>query len=181
MRLSRSSVSKFRNLLDVVASATGEAAALAGFLQRLRRSNPSTLPLYVVHGYASNGAAHKMVQAVGGLSIGTPFCSAPLDFDIVFEARRGGGLAMLLSDKALSRATDNMRSRASPGRKRGHRNFWEIEDHFVEREPSGELSMPLQLALYRSMMDSIQASVEAGFGPGRTIVSETSSLPFLAV
>jgi hypothetical protein len=186
MRLSASSVDCLLEALDHAASPTREATSLASFIRDLprRRTSSADLPPRLVHGVASNGAAHKMVQAVGGLSIGTPFSTTPLGFDVIFQARHGGRLAMLVSDKALSRMKFEMQNRAAAYGAVGDRNFWEIRDPSTAGsadEAWREPSLPLQLALYPSVMKEVLASLDAGFGPGPTIVSETSPLPFLAV
>jgi hypothetical protein len=186
MRLSASSMDRLIEVLDSAASPMREAASLAVFLRDLPRRPPRSadFPLHLVHGFASNGAAHKMVQAVGGLSVGTPFCSASPGFDIIFQARRGGQLAMLVSDKALSRMTSEMQERATAYGILTERNFWEIREPskgVSANEACDEPSLPLQLALYPSVMKKVFASLEAGFGPSSTIVSETSPLPFLAL
>lgn len=188
MRLSAKSVDRLAEVLDRVASPPGEAASFASFLRGLPRrpaAAANDVPR-LVHGIASNGAAHKMVQAVGGLSIGMPSAGSTLEFDVVFQARPGGRLVMLVSDKALSLMTSGMQARAAPYGVVGGRNFWAIRESSGEKGARaegawGEPSLALQLALYPSALKKILASLDAAFGPGSTIVSETSPLPFLAV
>jgi hypothetical protein len=138
-------------------------------------------PLIVVHGAATIGAAHALAHAGGGLSVAAPFCSAPLEFDAVFEARAGGDPVLLVSRKALSRLRPEHRRAARPFGRIGRRKFWQVRGRRKKEEASFdwvEAALPLQLALYDSTIRSIFDQLDASFGPSRTILSETSALPF---
>lgn len=183
-RLNSGSVDKLRETLDLLASSERATRDLQAFLLGLAERNDgetSERPLFLVHGYATNGAAHKMVQAVGGLSVASPFCPAPLDFDIVFQMRPGQSVAMLVSDKGLSRMRPQSKSSAVVHGQVGKRNFWEIREPSKVASDLGAWSDPslsLQLALYPSVMAALRASLDANFGSGRVIISENSTVPF---
>jgi hypothetical protein len=171
--------------LEEIASPQAEARSLVDFLgaveARRRPRAERSAPLIVVHGAATTGAAHALAQAGGGLSVAAPFCSAPLEFDAVFEARAGGDPVLLVSRKALSRLRPEQRRAAAPFGRIGRRKFWQVGGRRKKEEASfdwAEPALPLQLALYDSTMRSIFDQLDASFGPGRTILSETSPLPF---
>lgn len=185
MRHGAKDSASFSDAVDSLGSSASEGARLACFLRELPNNDLESQAkrpgLYLVHGFATNGAAHKMAQAVGGLSVKTPFCSDELSFDVVFEVRLGGGLAMLVSDKALGVLNPHFRQRATPSGGKGTRNFWIIQadsktEYSTETIPNP--SLPLLLSLYPSAMRTIIRQLEAGFGPGLAIVSETSPFPF---
>lgn len=188
MRLGPATIERFRAAIDDVASPLRETEALRSFLLGLagetNRRNSTGL-LHLVHGYATNGAAHKMVQSVGGLSVGSPFCPAPLDFDIIFQMRPGREVAMLVSDKALSCMRPELRARAAVFGPIRSRNFWEVQqDGAIGGAPGKawhEPSLSLQLALYPSVMKAIGKALQTYFGTGPTIISENSTLPFEVV
>ena len=183
LRMRPDRLDTFAAKIEQLASAQREADALVSFLRSLDpkvRDGPS--PIYLVNGVATNGTAHKMVQAVGGLSVATPFCGAPLSFDVVFENRPGRDVAMLVSDKALARLQPSIQRRATPYGSLAERNFWEVSAGGASDDgetPLANASLPLQLALYPSMMRSVLAALDEGFGPGAAIISENSPLPFI--
>lgn len=167
-----------------IASANREAGAFGEFLRKMDETENrfGEAPVYLVHGYATNSGAHKMTQKAGGLSIASPFCTARLTFDVVFRVRPGGHLAMLLSDKALTRLLPEERATAEPCGEVEGRAFWELappppED--VESEWTNP-SLSLQLALYPRVMRTIRNKLKESFGSGRVLVSESSPLPFEA-
>lgn len=183
LRLAPDTVGAFRTAIDVLASAEHEAEAFAQFLEQLpsRIAADESAALFLIHGHSTNGAAHKMVQAVGGLSVASPFCSVPLDFDVVFQARPGRGVAMLVSDKGLSRMRPDRRAEAAAFGAIGKRNFWEIAEGSNARSARlawTDPSLSLQLALYPSVMRKVLDDLEANFGAGCAIISEYSTLPF---
>src|SRR5579884_1028465 len=185
MRLAPETIELLLRKVDQIASAQREAESLIDFFEKLKSdAAPAerSPQIFLVNGVATNGTAHKMVQAVGGLSVATPFSTAPLNYDIVFHNRPGHGLAMLVSDKALSRLRPEMQRRAAPFGPLSGRNFWEVagSQPIAEVDPRPkDVSLSLRLALYPQMMQSILAALEDGFGAGATIVSETSPLPFM--
>ncbi len=185
-RLAPETLGQFNQSIDALASPAREAEGLTDFLERLpprRDGRDPNAPLFLIHGYATNGAAHKMVQAVGGLSVASPFCPAPLDFDIIFQARPGLEVAMLVSDKSFSRMRPEARARAAVFGPIGRRNFWEFRDDrdgLAKQEAWEDLSLSLQFALYPSVMRTILDDLAAQFSPGFALISENSTLPFYA-
>jgi hypothetical protein len=171
--------------LQEIASPAAEACSLTDFLSSVERGRGTrtdrSAPLIVVHGAATTGAAHALVQGGGGLSVATPFCSAPLEFDAVFKTRAGGDPVFLVSRKALSRLRPDQRRAAAPFGRIGRRKFWQVGGRRNKDEASfdwAEPGLPLHLALYDATIASIFDQLDAGFGPGRVILSETSPLPF---
>jgi hypothetical protein len=87
----------------------------------------------------------------------------------------------LVSRKALSRLRPDQRRAAAPFGRIGRRKFWQVGGRRNKDEASfdwAEPGLPLHLALYDATIASIFDQLDAGFGPGRVILSETSPLPF---
>jgi hypothetical protein len=185
MRLSDNSIDRFRERVDTLASPDREASALVAFFKGLDPSANAVAeaaPLYLIHGFATTEPAHALSKTLGGFSVGSPFCTANLDFDVIFRARPGDEPEMRVSDRTLPRLRAEFRSRAADPKQMGSTKFWAIPR--CGGEPSApawtDMSVPLQLALYPSTMKLIQERLEEGFGAGRFIFSETSPLPFHA-
>ena len=182
LRLAPVTLGEFRAAIDGLASPERETEEFALFLEQLAPPRAADSgPLFLIHGYSTNGAAHKMVQAVGGLSVASPFCPAPLDYDIVFQARPGREVVMLVSDKGLARMRPERRARAVSFGPIGKRNFWQVRDGDAAsfgQEAWTDPSLSLQLALYPSVMERVLEELTANFGPGCAMISENSALPF---
>lgn len=184
MRYGAATVPAFQAAVDRLASPRRERESLRSFLLGLPSRggyDQSGTSICLVHGHVTNGAAHKMVQSVGGLSVASPFCSVSLDFDVMFEIRPGLNVAMLVSDKGLSRMRPEARARATSFGPVGGRNFWEVGARGGEpadRQAWSNAALSLRLALYPSVMESIRDALTANFGDVRTIISENSQLPF---
>jgi len=183
MRLSADRFEEFRARIDAEASPEGVASALATFLLGLGDKKPlPPTPLYLIHGFGTTAAAHKMVQTLGGLSICTPFCTAGLDFDVIFEVRTGREVAMLVSDSVRQHLRSEYGVRALR-RQIGKRRFWELASIASSENPTSGwtgMSLPLQLALYPSIMRAVSERLDDSFGPGKHILSEVSPWPFEA-
>lgn len=183
LRLGIHSVEELRSTVSNVASPSNEAASLANFLAGLlkapRAPAPRSEPLVLVHGAATSATAHALVQSAGGLSIGTPFCTVPLEFDAMFTARAGSAPVLIVSRRALSRVAPALRRSAKRIGRIGRRKFWQLGDDSGEATFDWtEPQLALQIALYEPMMRSIFDQLDTAFGSGRKILSENSSLPF---
>jgi len=179
LRLRPETLGTFAAAIETYASAQTEATRLLTFLSGL---NPRTVEgpqLALVHGHSTNGAAHKLVQAAGGLSVASPACSAELGFDLIF-GQAAGRLTMFISAKA--------RRRLSPERQEDFRPAGTINGRkFFAKAFSGEPprlaeqrnpSFVFQLATYSDYAERIAAEITGTFGECRIIYSETSPLPF---
>lgn len=169
-------------LLGEFADAETEAARLSGFLATLTHPDPQEGPLALVHGHASNGAAHKIVQAAGGLSVASPYSTAPLGYDVVFRAG-AEGLAMFVSEKAAKRLSQAAQNGIRPAEPINNRRFFEVlasgpTGRSARADLSAELPLPLQLATYRQSMIQIRRKMTEAFGACRILLSEHSPLPF---
>lgn len=184
LRLSSRSIATLRERLDATASPSREAAGLASFLRDIvqspTRGAHAEQPLYLVHGIVTTPAVHNLVRQVGGLSVGSPFCTRMFDFDVLFEAKRGKRLAMLLSETAMARLSPAYRKRLMPRGRTSGQKYWEVMDgSAVSKDEVAEpRSLSLQLALYPSVMRAIAERLDQAFGSGRTLYSEDSGLPF---
>jgi hypothetical protein len=185
MKLSPPKIGKYRAMIDSIASPEREAAALARFLGGLKPVVPKKVgPLALVHGQATNGAAHKAVRALQGLSVGSPYCAARLGFDVMFRPARDR-LIMLVSDHAAKQLLPNVRSSIQPAQNVSERNLWTVPEDgkpgvglAIEGPEWHSASLPFQISTYRATMARIGERMEAAFGPCRLFISESSQLPF---
>ncbi|HET6940738.1 MAG TPA: hypothetical protein VFH89_01115, partial [Sphingomicrobium sp.] len=180
MRHAPKSIEQFESAVDDLASAKAEAAGLAAFLSRqnaTKAGGAGTLAL--VHGFAINGPAHKLVQSLGGLSVASPYCTGDLAFDVIFQ-REAGGFGMLVSDEALPRLVPGTRRKVREYTSVPGRRFWKIPggpDRQTGEGGASDREVPVNLATYATSMKSIGAHMSNAFGPCRLFLSETSALP----
>jgi hypothetical protein len=187
MRLSAHTVGEYLRASDALANAKTEAAKFATFLSRLReqlQTRPS-LPVALVHGFGTRGEAHHLIRSVNGLSVASPYCSAPLDFDIVFEGE-ADAVEMLVSAAASARLLPQVRKYAKRDRI-GGRRFLRVSTSAgrwhsrpASRQQSHNEPIAYQLATYSETMRAIERQLQGILGPTRVIFSETSALPFRA-
>jgi hypothetical protein len=181
MRLSSKRLPVYRRLMNKLASPDGEASRLVEFLAGIERGAPHDGRLVVMHGHSTSGAAHKLVQRVGGLSVASPSCMTGLAFDVVFKAT-AAGLAMQVSGKAVRRVRPVLGKLVpvSDGPGGSSLEMTDARSTAPSRAAfrSDELPVPFQLAAYRSWMDEMRTRITSAFGPCRFIVSEMSPLPF---
>ena len=184
LRLSPRSVGQFLKAgLDVWANAAIEASRLATFLKGLTPSDDRPQGMVsLIHGFGSRAETHAMVKRVNGLSVASPYCAAPLEFDVIF---RGGvpNAQMLVSRQAAERLLPHARRYLKDREKIGGREFLRVEDGASRAATalgSASDTIPLMLATYESTMRDIEDRIVRAFGPSRTILSETSQLPVSA-
>jgi hypothetical protein len=180
MRHAPGSTEQFKRAIDDLASAKAEAAGLATFLagRNARKAGAGTT-LALVHGFAVNGTAHKLVQSLGGLSVASPYCTGDFAFDVIFQ-KEPGGLGMLVSDEALPRLAAGTRRKLRDNTSISGRRFWAVPDRREPRTGAGGASareVPVRLATYATSMKSIGAQMSDAFGPCRLFLSESSVLP----
>ena len=182
MRLSAEAFDDARTVLKQLASPEVEAEALAEFLKCQTPPAPrQALPPVLIHGHSTRAEAHRTVQALGGLSVASPFCAAPLDFDVLFRGD-AAGLRMFVSRRASARLLP-----ASRRRVKGHITV-RGEDYLELAQSKGGvrrtsamdnrdgLRIAVQLALYGKWMSELEERMAAAFGPSRIFHSETSPL-----
>lgn len=186
MKNSLKDVERFKATMRAIASAETEAASLAEFFKSLRpaEKDAATGPLILVHGQSTNGAAHKAVHAMGGISVASPYCPAQLGFDVIFRGAPGE-LVMLVSDKTAKSLVPSFRDRLKEEIRISEKKYWRVSGN---GRPSGrdslpgeswhEAPLPFQLASYRHAIGQIRESIAEAFGPSRVILSENSQLPF---
>jgi hypothetical protein len=177
LRFSSQTMSQYRTKIGLFASAAREAERLGEFLGSLKpQARRRLFPLSVVHGQSTRVEIHRLVRAVSGLSVASPYTSAGFDFDVLF---RGGptGLQMLVSRTASRSLLPHVRHQS----KRVGDYLCLAETDCDLRVPEvGEWSkepVPFQLATYSETMEQIQRRLANAFGVGRMIISETSPLP----
>jgi hypothetical protein len=181
LRLSAARMPQYRAAMEAFASSGREASRLTEFLSRVGASEARPTPLVLLHGQATNGAAHKSVEAVGGLSVATPYCTAPLHFDVIFEGA-ARGLKMLVAQEVSQRLQPELKVKTVPAAAIRGKPFVEVNDGQDSLMATasgnwGQAPLPFQLATYADTMREIRARTVAAFGPCRFIVSEMSQLP----
>ena len=184
LRFSAERVGVYRDLLEKFADAEIKAAGLVDFLASLTRPQQPDGPLTLVHGHATNGAAHKMVQAAGGISVASPYSTVALGYDVVFRDG-AGGLSMFVSEKAARRLSPDAQRRLKPAGSINDRPFLEVvakgsSSRGSKADVSVDMPLPMQLATYRLSMSEIRRNMTETFGAGRILLSEQSPLPFPA-
>lgn len=184
MRLSSGSLDALHLSIETLSSAEVESRALTQFLGSLDIGKRDTSPLVaLVHGRETNGATHKMVHSIQGLSVASPFCATKLGYDVVFR-NEGARMVMLISEKAVSRLTREHRDRLSRPRKGLDSKYLELSDEEHGKVASYDPitwrtpSISQQIATYDRTMNCIRSRLESAFGQCRVLVSENFSLPF---
>jgi hypothetical protein len=180
MRFSAAAMGEYRHKMESLASAMTEAEALAHFLGGISSQASGRRPslLKLVHGQSTRMEAHKLARSVSALSVASPFCTAAFEFDVVFRGA-SNGLEMLVSRAAAERLRPDLRHRL----KRSGRYF-RVDRGGDEPESGARAAdwstapVGFQLARYSSTMKQIEETLADSFGPGRTIFSEVSPLPF---
>jgi len=182
LRLSPDSLCNFKETLERVSDPAAEARKLSDFLSSLPAVQIRPLAVVLVHGFATRSEADSMAKRVRGLSVASPYCTAPLDFDVVFRGRLPN-TQMLVSRDAAIRLVPRARRLLKGREKIRGRDFFRIHGAPGGRPANTGFEVdqiPLALATYSTTMGEIERRMVQAFGPCRTIVSETSSLPFLA-
>jgi hypothetical protein len=184
--LSDRTLEHFREKVELLASAQVESRKLAAFLAEVSR--PTTKHsgvLALIHGHSTRTDAHQFIRSHNGLSVSSPYCSAPLEFDVIFRGV-GPKLEMLLSSSSWARLLPHARKRVRRTPRTGpiskERYFWlpgpgrKGAAPNLSREHTEPL--PLQLATYAPVMSECVRRIADAFGPCRAIVSEMAPFPF---
>lgn len=109
MALREASVPAFTRLLADVASPAAEGDNLVAFLDRIKPGAPDaetidmTRPLAaVIHGSVSSWRVHRLAKRLSVLSVASPYCALPLDWDVSFSSPTGEkGPEILLSGRCM--------------------------------------------------------------------------------
>lgn len=185
LRHSTARVDEYARRMDEIASPSNEAARIAEFLEGLTPVPAAgDLPLVIIHGQATNGAAHKSVKALKGLSVASPYCAAAMSFDVLFRGEPDR-LVMLVSDSAAARLNPRMRDRATASIALSDKKFRVVAEPGQSGSESARLregwhnaALSYQIGTYGPTMARMREQLEQAFGPCRIIVSESSQLPF---
>jgi hypothetical protein len=182
MRLDGNNLAALDEQLEVVAGARKEAARLFDFLHRTG-STPSRQgsrqPLFVIHGLGTLETVHKLQQLRGGLSVASPFCLAELNFDVRFRLNPEQGLTMLVAERARKWLHREAQAAFPWSEYSGRSRMWSDRPR---PDPSGgsasRVPPPgLAVALAPGLLQQMRLQLEAAFGSGLIVVSETSNLP----
>lgn len=188
LRLSDDTVGQYRRIVQRVASPKNEAARLARFLSGVKlQSETRSLPIALIHGHSTHPDSHHLVRAINGFSVASPYCAAPLEFDVVFRGTCAG-LHMFVSRGAARRLLPDMRSKlklSEAGVLKGYLHLSDKAEPPREKSPGmsewSKAEAPFQLATYESAMADIEHRMTEAFGKCRIVISERSTLPFPAL
>jgi hypothetical protein len=187
LRFSPGTMDIYRDRIRAAADAGREAAKLADFLSVLIPKNREvTLPLSVVHGFGTRNDTHDLVKTLGGLSVASPSCTAPLDFDVLFQGD-GASIDMMVSGEASRRLRPGFRGKLKRGpRIRGRKYEIVVSDAFappIRLRADGQQgpSAAYELAGYPAVLGAIEQRMKDAFGRCEIIVSDSSNLPFSIV
>ena len=184
VRFANGAIEDFRTALERVASPEAEARHLGSFLGELVPCAPKErVPLTLVHGHNTRTEAHKMVRSLDGLSVASPFCTAPLDFDVLFHPSPTG-IIMFVSRRASMRLLSHVQRRLRGKIEVRGEAYLQVPDLAAGRPlrrhaaPNNGEQLPIafQVATYELWMREVAHRLQAGFGPSRVIYSETSPL-----
>jgi hypothetical protein len=184
LRLSATTLNGYREKLDAFGSARAEVRKLVTFVGGLKeRVKKRSLPVSLIHGHSTRPDSHSLAQAIGGFSVASPYCAAALDFDVIFRGD-STGVDMLVSPAASRRLLPDARARLKGRERIQKRAYLRMSEGphcgrstLNPAHPPNE-PIPVQLASYGHTMHAIERRMTDAFGPCRTIVSETSQLPF---
>jgi hypothetical protein len=184
LRFGARNLHRYRQLMVPLGDAEVEAGRLHRFLAPLTAAvdRPEGMAL-LIHGRSVNPEAHRLVQAIGGLSVASPFVSAPMAFDVIF---RGSGerLSMLVSKRVAQRLLADAQDRAQAIRQVRGQPYLIVDDaadeanrREAEDGPAG-ISLAMQLATYTQTMCVMQRQLTNAFGSYRSLLLENSQIPF---
>jgi hypothetical protein len=180
-------------LLDALrtwADADAESRRLVAFLEPLHRDIARSLapgPSIVVHGHASQREVHRFSQALGALSVASPYCNQRFNFDIRFEfIPEVPGMAVHIAERLVPQLAPEAQAALRGGDGQADTPFRTIE--FARALPNIAVpaavaqadSLAAVTATYARTMSTV-LGVLAFLFPGATVhVSEASRLPLRA-
>ena len=182
LRLSERTADAYGRCVQAIGDPKVEAEELSRFVRSVPASEPEDeVTIAVVHGLGTRAEPHRLVQSLGGLSVASPFCTAPLNFDVIFRSGPTG-LIMLVSKRAARRLSDGIRS--CLGRRERIRGDSYASLPSLSQDAGAlvnaawqEFPLSFQLAIYERAMRELEVRLVEAFGPTKIIRSETSDLP----
>ncbi len=184
MRFAPASEKRYAKVVASCASAATEAKRLSAFLSKLRpKERSDDRPLCLVHGHSTRQEAHNFARQVGALSVASPFCAAPFDFDLVFRGARSG-LKMLVAKTSAWRLLPKAAAKAVPGERLKGKRYLQISGTGLATGESPDwlhwerAPISFQLATYRESMKLVNEALADAVGPCRTFTVETRPVPF---
>lgn len=184
LRLRPETLPVYDRLTAEIASNVEEADALVRFLEpviesRKFESSQNSQRLHVVHGVASTSAVHTLAKKAGALSVGTPFSTAPLDFDAFFTKASDGQLTLYVAKRALEHVRPPMQERMKPAGKRFDEQYWSVEgkSRSFPADPVVATRPPVIVSDHRAVIEEMRRVLTDAFGDAPIILSEMSPLP----
>lgn len=181
--LRRETLGELAGMLATKAHPAHETEAFVDFLQKLEPACSSNDATYaVIHGRKTTSMVHKQIQKLRQLSVGSPFQTTTLVFDIRFSKdEETGKPGLLLTRQAYMRLRKPLRSRLSEPKLIGKQNFWFLPSSALPIHAArslfarGPRYFSIDISEYASVMHEISTLVSALFGSECIFVSELES------
>jgi hypothetical protein len=182
LRFSPASIPAFEAKIGEIASAEREASSLSAFLAEISKtrsdSGGESKSIALLHGSATSLAAHEAVKRIGGISVATPFCSMPLEFDAVVKLGSCATIALFVAESGLPKLERKWQRQAAAQRLGRRKLTHLLGDSVLDGEGDGfALSLPLQLALYHEVIERSSSMISEAFGIETILLSEDLRLP----
>jgi hypothetical protein len=162
------------------------AAFLVGLHKRSQSSGSCAVPrLAVIHGVKASKDVEAFARDFGVLSIASPYCNDPWEFDLVFRfGDDGSRLELCLSNRVWPRLRPEIITALSASRTLGQRVYRSIDlaalgnAGLTNGVSLGKYSGPSGLvASYSSIVGRVEAITELLFPGIRCVLSERSVFP----
>lgn len=183
LRLSGATLGGLSACLDQLASPAQECQRLEHFLATLGASGTPERrerdAIFLVHGAATGSALRPLLSSSDVVSVASPFCSLPWDFEVLFEGRHAGELAVFVAPRAARYLAPALRKTTKRVRRSG-RDYLEVNPRagISGGVPAHTEPLPVQLAAYPAVMAAVAQFLAANFDAKRIVLSEESLLPF---
>jgi hypothetical protein len=194
MVLRETTVPSFTGLLADVASPAAEGEKLVAFLDRIRpgtpdeETAPTARPLTaVIHGNVSSWRVHRLAKKMSALSVASPYCALPLDWDVSFSNRNAEtGPEILLSDRCLKLLPADLAEKFVPvkngffGTRHSLKLAQLLPDFSVLNWAQPDLGSPLAfITTQPSTIRTVIKAIQALFPGLPCVYSEKSRLPLV--
>ena len=188
LRLRSATVHRLLDQLSTQGDPRIEAANCARFLEQTLRSKVASQPsvsgtepvrVGIVHGVRSLGVVHQLAQRLKHLSIGSPFSTESLNYDLRFATQDPGRLVVQLSDAAVEQLAGRLRRRLTSGVSATGRAVQCLDADCLPPRPAAVIARQLQhatraerLVAYAPIMMAVQETARALFPAIELQVSE---------
>lgn len=185
LRLRAETIDELGDILDHWSTPAHEAHRLTKFLRGVMAEKRSSInngaagAVALLHGAQTLGASHKLAQRLGYLSVGTPFSPASLNYDADFRATAGGGVELVLANRAVPLLDPSLKPLMKQTESRNGRPANAIDlsialgrENLPKEMKSLGVSKLRVLATYGPLMASFEGMTKRAFPRINTFVSD---------